>query len=431
MSAKLSRTRSINSKRISGLLVVIVVAAIGIYLLVGSHATTPFASLTVDNGTQAGGAAKQACSGATDGNCVVFAGGNNSGGGANMAVGMNAGGWNTGNPGDDDVATAVKYVRIDQDNCSNPVAIAYPVTGAQYTDCPAGGDIVQLIHDGVKVDIDFSGPYNTGGVSALNPTTWANNAVSWYKTYCGTTDSTNCPMIEVLNEPDGSWFWGTGANDQANANAYATLAKTTYTAFHAAYGAKAPAILAAYDNLTWGQEWWNYNSGVLGASSSYVDGVIAHPYGSDSGTTAAQIASSGAGNRQQVTDVHNGSGKPVYVTEVGWPTDDAGPSPTPSNATGDSIQWPVADSAANANHGLDQCDNVYNFIQWARGTGYVNAVYIYGYISGTANNAQYGLELYNSNGTIVKKPGWFALKAAGLDQANPCPSAANNYTQPS
>lgn len=421
------------------IIVIVVVAAIGTYLLTGSHAATPYVSATADSGQLASGAVKQSCGGSTDGQCVAFGSTTTGVGGNNMYVGLDAGGWNTGNPGDDDVASAVKLVRLDSANCTTPVAMSYPVTGAQYTDCPSGGDITELAHDGAKIDIDFSGPYNAGGVSALvgngsGATAWAASAISWYKTYCGDTN-TECPIIEVLNEPDGWWFWGVNSSsptaDQANANAYATLVETTYNAFHnttTGLGANAPLILATADG-SWGQEWWNTESSTLGSSSSYVDGVVSHPYGGDDGANAAQVASSAAGNQAQVVAEHSLTGKPVYVTEVGWPTDDSGPSATEQNATGDSIQWPLADSKANSYPGMDQCDNVFNFIQWARGTGYVGSVSIYGYINTTANNAQYGLELYN-NGNTSKKPAWYALGAAALNKSNPCPSAANDYATP-
>ena len=425
-------SKSQKTKYLQALVVIIFVAVIGTIVLKGSHATSPYVSTSVSSGTLTGTATSQSCAGASNGSCVVFNGNNSGGGGggSNMAVGLNAGGWNTGNPGDDDVAAAFKYARIDSANCPKPVAITYPVTGAEYTDCPAGSDIAQLGHDGAKVILDFSGPYNYGGgVSALiangGDVTWASNALAWYKEYCGTT-STECPAIEVLNEPDGWWFWGTGSsdtstNDQTNADAYATLVHTAYQTFHNALGTNSPLILAsAYNN--WGTEWWNYNSSVLGPSSSYVDGVISHPYG---GNDSNYVASA-AGNQQQVVNEHKLTSKPVYVTEVGWPTDTTGPSPTQQNATGDSDQWPEADSSSNTNHGLDQCDNVYNFVNWARGTGYVNGVMIYGYINGNSNNAQYGLEFYN-NGSTRKKDAWYGLQAASQQKANPCPSASNGY----
>lgn len=423
-------------------------AVAGTILLLASHAAGPFGSTQPESGQLAGGATLQTDSQASGGQYVRFgsaSGGGGLGGGANMIVGLDAGGWNVGNPGDADVASAVKFTRIDEANCPNPVTPVYPITGSEYTACPAGSDITWFAHNGVKVIVDFSGPYNGvqdggdgGGVSELiangGDAIWADNALSWYKKYCGTTN-TVCPVIEVLNEPDGWWFWGK-KNDpttagQTNANAYATLVHTAYTTFHNSLGNNAPAIVATADG-SWGQEWWNANSGTLGSSSSYVDGVVSHPYGGDQNSplTAAEVHASGSGNQAQVIGEHSLTGKPVYVTEVGWPTDVSGPSPTTTGQTGDSMQWPEGDSSGNAYPGWDQCDNVYNFVSWARGTGYVNAVTIYGYIdniSGGVQPAAYGLETWN-NGTTHYKDAWSALKAAGLKAANPCPSAANGYT---
>lgn len=59
---------------ISACLVIFIVAGIGTYLLIGSHAATPYASTTADSGTLANGAAKKTCSGASDGSCVAFNG---------------------------------------------------------------------------------------------------------------------------------------------------------------------------------------------------------------------------------------------------------------------------------------------------------------------------------------------------------------------
>lgn len=56
----------------SAVLVILMTAAVGTYLLIGGHAATPYASIAADSGTLAGGAAKQTCSGTSDGNCVVF-----------------------------------------------------------------------------------------------------------------------------------------------------------------------------------------------------------------------------------------------------------------------------------------------------------------------------------------------------------------------
>lgn len=60
------------TKQITIVLVVLLVAGIGTYLLISSHAATPYASTTANNGTVTGTATKQSCSGASSGNCVVF-----------------------------------------------------------------------------------------------------------------------------------------------------------------------------------------------------------------------------------------------------------------------------------------------------------------------------------------------------------------------
>ena len=415
-------------------LVILIVAAIGTYLLVGSHAATPFVSITVANSSLTGSAQQvQNCSGAISGNCVLF-GGTGTGPSNNMLVGIGAGGWGTvaqGVNANPDVASAVKYVRIDSTNSE------------------AGADIGDFTNEGVKVDVSFPGNYAmqngvyipANQILNINASTWASAAVSWYQTNCTPAE---CLSVEVLNEPGGTWYWGPNALDPNNATAYANLVKATYNAFHAAYGSNAPRILATYDGAygnqayeTFGQEWWN------SSMSSFVGGIIVHPYGetamdsSTPATTKASFAASAAGNRQLLGNAHSATGKPIDVTEVGWPTDSgliptANPSSqlttvTTNNKTGDSFQWPEADSAGNAYPGLDQCNNVYNFIQYARSTNYVNAVIIYGFRNAAdTGTSQYGLETHDNNNR--KKDAWFALAAAGLNQPNPCPSAANNYT---
>jgi hypothetical protein len=66
--------KSSTSKQLTILLVVILVAVVGTYLLVGSHAASPYTSVTADSGALNSTATKQACSGSTDGNCVLFNG---------------------------------------------------------------------------------------------------------------------------------------------------------------------------------------------------------------------------------------------------------------------------------------------------------------------------------------------------------------------
>jgi hypothetical protein len=65
--------QKVTIKQSSAFLVIVIVATVGTYLLINSHAATPYASITADNGTSTGGATvKKSCLGASDGNCMTF-----------------------------------------------------------------------------------------------------------------------------------------------------------------------------------------------------------------------------------------------------------------------------------------------------------------------------------------------------------------------
>jgi Glycosyl hydrolase catalytic core len=245
--------------------------------------------------------------------------------------------------------------------------------------------------DGIKVIATFpgdvGGSYDTGGVSAINIPNWVSMATTYYASQCmGSTDY--CPAIEVLNEPYGSWFWGANAADAQNEAAYANLVKAVHQAFQAKYGSGAPQILAAYDKTS---GWWAGMVAAVPNITSYFDGVVVHPYGG-TGT----IASSALGNRALVTEAHTDTGKPDWITEFGWPTAVGQP------ATGDSLQW----------NQTQQATNIYNFVNWARSTGYVSALTYFNYRDYGTNN-WYGVE----NGAGTKKLGWTALAESAASQA--------------
>lgn len=279
-----------------------------------------------------------------------------------MVVGIN--GASYGTTGVSDVKSMVGYTRLDQSLSST--------TFSSYESA------------GVKVEVDFSGPYNSGGVSALNPTTWASNALSWYASNC-TADK--CPMIEVLNEPWWPKWWGSNASSQANADNYARILKATSDAFRGRYGASAPKILASCEDQSWNNYWcdeWRKSSAVSNPLQ-YVDGVTVHPYGGTSDRAASAL-----GSTSEVATAHDATGKPIYVTEVGWPT------ATSCSSTGDSFQWSET----------DQANNITNFMDWARSTGYVNAVMYFNYHDfGSCD--WYGV--VRSDGT--HKPAFNAIKA--------------------
>jgi hypothetical protein len=61
-----------NLQRISLTLVILLVTTVGVYMLVASHADTPYTSVNTASGTLTGGASQQSCSGASNGGCVLF-----------------------------------------------------------------------------------------------------------------------------------------------------------------------------------------------------------------------------------------------------------------------------------------------------------------------------------------------------------------------
>jgi hypothetical protein len=249
-------------------------------------------------------------------------------GSAAIWVGVDAGKWSAAT----DIKGAVSYVRLDT---------------------PSSALVTSYTSAGISVIDAISGPYSAGGVSAVDANAWAANAVAAYRA------NPQIVAIEVLNEPGGTWFWGAGALSQSNATAYANLLKTVHNAFVSAFGANRPVLLASYDGgyssgSPWGQEWTSADPNAL----TYIDGITIHPYGGP-----GSVSSSALGNRANIAAAEAQTHMPIYITEVGWPTAVGQP------ATGDSLQWSEA----------DQATNVYNFVNWARSTGYVRSVVVFNY----------------------------------------------------
>jgi hypothetical protein len=140
---------------------------------------------------------------------------------------------------------------------------------------------------------------------------------------------------------------------------------------------------------TWGQEWVAADPNAL----TYVDGITMHPYG---GTGAK--ATSALGGWTNVAAAEAATHMPIYITEVGWPTAVGQPN------TGDSFQWTEA----------DQATNIYNFVNWARTTSYIKAVWIFNCGDYGTNN-WYGIE--HSDGTHKKSYEDLRRAALGLPQS--------------
>ncbi len=258
-----------------------------------------------------------------------------------MWVGVDAGGWPSSFASD--IAGAASYVRVESPSSISGWTAA-----------------------GLKVIDDMAGPYNSGGVAAVNATEWAAKAVAEVKA------NPQIAAVEVLNEPGNQWIgWGSSAGDAANAAAYDHLLKVVHEAFVANFGSDHPAILASYDGgegpTTWGQEMWAAEPNV----GNYINGVTLHSYGGTSNRTHSAL-----GDREQIENAHSQHpDMPIYITEVGWPTAVGQPS------TGDSFQWTES----------EQAQNITSFIDWAKGTGYIQDVTIFNYRD-YGSNDWYGIE---------------------------------------
>ena len=119
--------------KLSALLIVLVVAAVGTYFLTFSHASSPYASVTADQGTLTNGAVKQNCTNTSDGSCVVFG----SGSGSSNTVSPNpngvpapTGGWSV------EYADAFNQPLCEspsQSNCDNTL---FPSRGSSCNNTP-------------------------------------------------------------------------------------------------------------------------------------------------------------------------------------------------------------------------------------------------------------------------------------------------------
>lgn len=286
-----------------------------------------------------------------------------------MWVGMMTGAWPASHYVD--IATCVPYVRT--------------------TDEKSDTSFHNCVNAGLKIVRLFHGCYSGSGVSGCgDPTGVANAALNWFT---ANTDPTTTPCIEIFNEPYGPWFWGSNASSSTNARAYTKYLKAFHDVFQAHYGSGRPLIAAAWESDSWGGVWQGATAANGGVDNplQYVDLVTVHPYG---GTSHNQASADG--NRNAVSHAHASSGKPVLITEVGWPS--------PCCVTSDSAAWTLS----------EQATNITNFIAWAKGTGYVGGVMYYNDVD-EASNRQYGV--YTSG--LSHKPGWTALKNAAAGTVTP------------
>ncbi len=228
---------------------------------------------------------------------------------------------------------------------------------------------------GLRVIADLSGPYTRAGVSGLDHAAYVARVVAFVK------QNPHVLAIEVLNEPGGQWFWGAQAESAENRESYAQLLIEVHDALRRQFGARRPLELASWDGghdsgNAWGEA-WSQNTTAL----ADVDAVTNHPYGG-TGTRGQAIL----GNRREVEADEAVSHKPIWITEVGFPT---------GNNKGDSLLYSEA----------EQASAVGSFARWARATGYVAGVTFYGYRD-AHDGGGYGIETHHGH----RKPAFAVLE---------------------
>lgn len=268
-------------------------------------------------------------------------------------AGLNAGYWGSSEYAD--LTTAARVVRLDTPYSTTPWEQA-----------------------GLKVIADMAGPYSSSGVSGVNVQAYVERDLALVKA------NPHLYALETLNEPGGNWFWGSGSESSTNRAAYASLVIRVHDALVSTFGANRPLQLCSYDgghdsSNAWGEAWTANKTALADC-----DLITEHPYGGTGERARASL-----GNRGQVERAHAQTGKPVAITEVGFPT--VGP-------TGDSLQYTEA----------EQATSVGSIVRWARSTGYVPVITIYGYRD-SSEAGGYGLERHNGS----HKPAWKALAEAG------------------
>jgi hypothetical protein len=255
---------------------------------------------------------------------------------------------------------------------SEPRDLRHVATLVRLTNPPR---LTRWEREGLRVIADFSGPYMHGGVSALDHAAYVARVTAFVR------ENPHVYAIEVLNEPGGQWFWGAQAESAENRESYAQLLIEVHDALVRSFGARRPLELASWDgghdsSNAWGEA-WSRNATAL----ADVDAVTNHPYGGRGSRSTAIL-----GNRRAVEADEAVSHKPVFVTEIGFPT--TGP-------TGDSLRYSEA----------EQASAIRDFALWARRTGYVAGVTFYGYRD-SREGGGYGIETHRGR----RKPAFRALE---------------------
>ena len=250
--------------------------------------------------------------------------------------------------------------------------------GNLYNELSAGG-----IHNVRISDLSESAPaeieaagcsvatvtFQAGGtIGGRNPQTYAAEVLAYARRH------PEVPRIEVINEPEL-------LADSHNYAGYVALLKASHEALATLPASQRPKLLASWaPTYGFGRGW------AAAGGLPYADEVVVHAYGGSSGQHKGL-----EGGRELIEQAHSESGKPVAVTEIGWPT------AVGQSGTGDSQQWTES----------QQAQAITNFVAWARTQSYISLVIYFNAVD-YGSNTWYGIERLNR----THKPGFAALGAA-------------------
>ena len=402
-------------QQVSVLLVVVIVAGIGTYLLLSSHAATPYTSITADKGTLSGGATSKTCSGASNGSCVVFGGTSNT---TTKMIGLD-GTYSDPAYLSDAQNLGVQWMRDEQwgDNtsyvpaCQNATQVSQATCGVPLVAssmAARGIHMFPLVND-----------YGTSWVTAAGRQQWVDQIVHTATTYAkggtfwqGKTDY-GSPVIEVGNEVYGSWYnWP----DQGwkYPGDYALMLQQAAIAVNSATNGRIKLLaseLPLYDAPDGTQHYWLKDmQAAVPNIESYLGGVVSHPYGdvppdgSFPGVCTSTNTSPCPPNTpvqdwtyQQLAEVHKEWSIPVYVTEVGQKA---------ASTTWGNKQVGYVNQCLALNYYYDQLKSN----SWEAGVFWYNQKDYQAFDP----NADNGWALIDNN--VYRKPAWYAYQAQALNR---------------
>jgi hypothetical protein len=292
------------NRSLSGLIIIIVLTIIGVNLLIDSHAQSPYAVGQASQGSVTSPAS-------SSGQSVQF--------GPPMYTGKLL----------SVQATTADIPSLQQlhANSTRP-EISLDTAGTAFSDSVAHDSVTTetMLDDMTTAHIEpiplmeSYAPITPGSTVYLDPTTWANAIVSWCQVYCaGGSFYANNPkansyyaprVLEMLNEPYGSWYRGGAVPPQG----YANMLIATRAALDKA-GLSDIEILGAAGNAGDGTNTWTAEVAADGGYAA-VQGLAIHPYSSGNITLPPQAALQDGWDT--LYEYHQTYNMDIYVTEVGW-----------------------------------------------------------------------------------------------------------------